>query len=131
MCIFSFGFWGYMLIEILWRGYTHITMGITGGICLVGLFTVERVCCKLSIVLKSITGALLITAFEFVAGYIVNIKLGYGVWDYSGMKFNFMGQICALYTFFWFLLCLVFFYFFRILVSKGVLSSKKALINKK
>ena len=35
LILFSIGAILYMSIEILWRGYTHWTMGILGGICFV------------------------------------------------------------------------------------------------
>ena len=88
----------YILIEMLWRGYTHWTMFLVGGICfvLVGLinegFTFEM---PLMFV---------ITAVEFIAGYIINIRLGWDVWDYLELPFNLMGQICLPYMGLWFLL---------------------------
>lgn len=50
-------------------------------------------------------GAGMITATEFLVGLIVNKKLKWGVWDYSNLPLNLMGQICPLYSFFWILLC--------------------------
>lgn len=35
---------------------------------------------------KCIAGAVLITAVEFLFGWVVNIRLGRSVWDYSNMK---------------------------------------------
>ena len=37
-------------------------------------------------------------------GVIMNIGLGMKIWDYSKRPFNILGQICLLYSFFWFLL---------------------------
>ena len=48
-----------------------------------------------------------ITAVEFVAGLILNVWLGMGVWDYSHMTGNVMGQICPAFTFLWFFLSAV------------------------
>ena len=31
--VFTFGGTGYCLIELLWRGHTHWTMYLTGGLC--------------------------------------------------------------------------------------------------
>lgn len=42
-----------------------------------------------------------ITAVELLAGIIVNIWLGMGVWDYSGLPLNFMGQICLPFWLLW------------------------------
>lgn len=35
--VFSIGAVGYSLLEILWRGNTHWTMTLAGGICFVGI----------------------------------------------------------------------------------------------
>ena len=48
--------------------------------------------------------SILITVFEFILGYILNIKLGLGIWDYSNIPFNIMGQICLPFSFLWFVL---------------------------
>ena len=32
--LFLLGAAGYSLLEVLWRGYTHWTMGVTGGLFL-------------------------------------------------------------------------------------------------
>jgi uncharacterized membrane protein len=42
-----------------------------------------------------------------MAGIIVNLAFKWGVWDYSQMPYNFMGQICLLYFNLWFLLSLM------------------------
>lgn len=50
------------------------------------------------------TGTVVITALEFTVGYIVNIIYRLNVWDYSSQPYNYMGQICLLFSVFWFLL---------------------------
>lgn len=102
--LFSIGATLYSAIEIIWRGFTHWTMAITGGVCFCGIYYTNE---KLPI--KSSTGrcavcSLLITAVEFIAGVIVNLCMHLKVWDYSKQKFNILGQVCLLYSFFWFLL---------------------------
>lgn len=42
-----------------------------------------------------------ITAVEFIAGLVLNVWLGMGVWDYTGLPFNFMGQICLPFYVLW------------------------------
>ena len=37
LSVFSIGAAGYSLLEILWRGNTHWTMTLAGGICFVGI----------------------------------------------------------------------------------------------
>lgn len=48
-----------------------------------------------------VIGACLITALEFITGCVVNQWLGWGVWDYSGMPGNVLGQICPQYILLW------------------------------
>ena len=50
--------------------------------------------------------AFAVTSVEFVVGCIVNLKLGWNVWDYSSQALDLMGQICPLFSLFWLLLSL-------------------------
>ena len=52
--------------------------------------------------------AALVTVTEFAAGLILNIWLGLGIWDYSGLRWNLLGQICPQFAALWFALCFVF-----------------------
>lgn len=61
---------------------------------------------KWGIIKKSVAGASLVTSVEFVIGCIVNILLGWHVWDYSQMPFSVMGQVCLGFCGLWFLLCI-------------------------
>lgn len=51
--------------------------------------------------------AALITGAEFLAGLVLNVWLGLGIWDYSGIPGNVMGQICLPFTGLWLLVSLV------------------------
>lgn len=51
--------------------------------------------------LQAIIGSLLVTGAELIAGVVLNIWLGLGIWDYSGMPFNVLGQICPQFTAAW------------------------------
>ena len=94
----------YMLLEILWRGYSHWSMGICGGLCFLGIYIIENSRYNLPMYLKCFFCCMFITFNEFITGYIVNISFGWNVWDYSNMPYNFMGQICLIYSIFWLLL---------------------------
>jgi hypothetical protein len=97
---------GYGLIELLWRGRTHWSMVIAGGACLVILCAINKMMGQKHIILRAAAGAIAITAIEFAVGIVVNRVLGLGVWNYGEMFGNVMGQICPLYSFLWFLLCI-------------------------
>lgn len=93
----------YTWIEILWRGYTHWTMFLLGGLCFVimGLLNEHIFPWKLSLVAQAVISAIVITVFEFITGCIVNLWLGWQVWDYSSLPFNVLGQICLYYFLLW------------------------------
>ena len=104
--IYTFGAVGYCFIEILWRGYTHWSMGVLGGLCFALIYRIEKSFQNLNLLVKALISSTFITTVEFITGVIVNRLLGLNVWDYSGLKFNFMGQISLFYSILWFLLCI-------------------------
>lgn len=104
--VYGVGAVGYTLIEILWRGYSHWTMALTGGACLMLVYLLEERYSGEAMWKRCLAGSLIITTAELVVGFVVNILLGWGVWDYSNQTLNVCGQICALYFILWFLLCI-------------------------
>lgn len=78
-------------------------MFILGGLCFVLLGLINEIIpWNMPLLLQGIMGsAIIITPLEFITGYIVNIQLGWNVWDYSSMPFNFMGQICLSFSILW------------------------------
>ncbi len=100
---FIFGI-SYCLLEILWRGHSHITMFFVGGLCglLIGL--INEYTPKMPIILQMTIGTIIVTSLELITGYILNIKLGLNIWDYSNLMFNYKGQICLIFSILWFLL---------------------------
>lgn len=97
----------YFVIELLFRGYSHWTMILCGGLCfvLVGCLN-EFMNFEMSLVSQMARSALMITAVEFVFGYVLNVCMGLGIWDYSNMPGNILGQICPQFTLLWFFLSL-------------------------
>ncbi len=94
----------YSMIEILWRGTTHWTMAITGGLCFLLLHLINMKLVRLNFWGKCLLGALTITVVEFSVGCLVNLTLRWNVWDYSGYAGNLLGQACLFYSCMWFLL---------------------------
>lgn len=107
LMLFSAGSVGYGLLEILWRGYTHWSMLIAGGICFTCFARLGEKMQKCSLLLKALAGGTFITLVEFLFGFIFNVILKKKVWDYSKMPFNFLGQICLLYSVFWTVISIV------------------------
>ena len=92
----------YIALELLWRGHSHWTMFILGGICFVALGLINEVLpWDMPLWKQSLIGACIITTLEFATGCVVNLWLGLGVWDYSHMKGNILGQICPQFFLLW------------------------------
>ena len=106
MFVGGFGSFLYSIIEICFRGYTHWTMFITGGIAFLSLYFMNLKIKTKNILVRCLASCAIITFIELVVGCIVNKIFHMGVWDYSHRKLNLFGQICPLYSFFWFLLSL-------------------------
>lgn len=95
----------YSLIETAYRGHTHWTMILLGGICFLGAGLLNELFSKETpLLFQMIAGGIFITVCEFVTGCIVNIELGWNVWDYSDKPFNYLGQICLEYSLYWVIL---------------------------
>lgn len=122
----------YFFMEILIRGYSHISMFICGGMA---FFVIDKLWWSIrkmnySIMLKVIMvmmiGSCVITALEYITGVIVNIKFGLDVWDYSELRFNYRGQICMIYSILWSVLsagCIV----VSEILRKNIIEDKKSL----
>ena len=93
-----------MGIEILWRGHTHWTMGVLGGVCFALIGLLDEWQDHPPMLLQMVQGAAIVTALELLVGLIVNRWLGWNVWDYSDMPYNVMGQICPQFMVAWFFL---------------------------
>lgn len=99
----------YTGIEILWRGWTHWTMFLLGGggFVVLGLLNEYKIPWHWCLLRQAIVGATIITILEFITGCIVNLWLGWGVWDYSALPLNILGQVCLYYFLLWIPLCIV------------------------
>lgn len=102
--VFLFWFGGsfYITLEVLWRGYSHWTMGVLAGIVFIAIGLLNKVWgWETSLILQTIVGVLIATVGEFVTGCVVNLWLGWNVWDYSNMWGNVLGQICPQFILLW------------------------------
>lgn len=93
----------YPTLEMVWRGYTHPSMALAGGLC---LCLIDCVCVGVlegrRLWVRCLAGATLITGVELAAGLILNNVMGLSVWDYSSLPMNFLGQVCLPYSVLWF-----------------------------
>lgn len=97
----------YYSLEVLFRGYSFLAMAGCGGLCFIicGVLNEKDRCMPL--VLQMAIAAFGITAIEFVFGLVLNVWLDLGMWDYSNMPGNILGQICPQFMVLWFFLSAV------------------------
>ncbi len=97
--IFMAGGGSYVGLELLWRGRSHSSMFLAGGICLLLVGHLEEVEPKLPQPARALTGAGIITMVELAAGLLFNRD--YAVWDYRNAWGNWLGQICPVFCLAW------------------------------
>jgi uncharacterized membrane protein len=93
----------YGAAELTFRGRTHWSMLLAGGFCVLLLYLIA-VKSREPFWKKCIMGGAVITTVEFITGIIVNIVLGWNVWNYSTLWANLFGQICLQFSAAWVLL---------------------------
>lgn len=100
----------YFVIEGIWRipkgGDANVVMLPIGGLCglLIGSINQIPKFYNMSVFKQSLIGTGIVLVIEYTAGYILNIKMGLDIWDYSDMFFNINGQICLEFGLLWILL---------------------------
>lgn len=94
----------YGAMEVLSRGFTHISMGLLGGICFVfiGFTGSLRRKDRLTLLQQLVLCTMFITVSELLCGLIANEAMGLGIWDYSDVPLNYKGQICLPFSVLWF-----------------------------
>lgn len=98
----------YLTIELLWRGYSHWSMFVLAFMAFILIGSINEILpWNMPLPAQLLIGAVIITALEFFTGCIVNLWLGWAVWDYSKEPFNLMGQICLKFFVVWYFLSLV------------------------
>lgn len=105
-CLFCIGGTGYAVIELLWRGRTHVTMVVAGGLSLILFSIIEELFRERSILLRAALCSLAVTSIELIFGILFNLIFDMRVWDYSDQPLNLFGQICPLFSLIWALLAI-------------------------
>ena len=81
--------------EHLFRGFSHWTMFVLGGICLVFFAVQGRLVHWEDPLWRQVLRCLLfVISMEFITGIILNKWLRLEIWDYSRLPFQLFGQIC-------------------------------------
>lgn len=113
LLLFFGGALGYGLLELVWRGFTHWSMLLAGGLCFCALNYLDTSLSDCGDWHKAWLGGLLITAVELLCGLFCNCWLGLAVWDYSRLPYNFYGQICLSFSIIWLALARLLLYLVR------------------
>lgn len=110
--LFLVGGFTYFYMEIMFRGFSHFSMIICGGIAFIlcGMLN-QFPGFRPSLITQMLLSAIIITGLEFITGYIVNMHLHWNVWDYSDLPYNLYGQICLAYSLIWLVLSLLCIFF--------------------
>ena len=100
--LFWFGGSFYITLEILYRGYSHWSMGVLAGIVFIAIGLLNKVWgWETDLILQILVGTAIATVGEFITGCIVNLWLGWNVWSYSHKWGNVLGQICPQFVLIW------------------------------
>lgn len=106
--LFLIGGITYYFIEIAYRGYSHFSMVIVGGLCFILIGSINEISNKeIPLLLQMLISVLIVDIVELISGIIINRILLLNVWDYSRLRFNFLGQISLNSSIAWFFLSLI------------------------
>lgn len=95
LCLTGIGGSLYYTFEQLFRGFSHWTMFLLGGICFLFFYLQgSRIGWEEPLWKQILRCDLFVVSMEFLTGIIVNKVLQLNVWDYSRMPFQIFGQVC-------------------------------------
>ena len=105
LSLLTIGGFIYVFIELAFRGRSHWTMFLLGGLCfyLIGLVN-ELYPWDMPLISQMFISSIIVTSLEFIFGVFLNIFLGLAIWDYSNLPYNLCGQICLIFSIAWFFL---------------------------
>ena len=97
----------YLCIELAWRGRTHWTMLPLAAAIFVCAGVLDERENPPPFWAQVAIGTGIATALELVTGLVLNAWMNLGVWDYSNLPGNILGQICPQFTAAWAILMVV------------------------
>lgn len=103
LILFTIGGSLYYCVELIWRGYSHWSMLIVGGVAflLIGGIN-EYLPWKIPLWEQCGIATLIITLLEFASGCILNLWLQLNIWHYTIL--DIFGQISLPFIGLWYLL---------------------------
>lgn len=115
MLLWTWGGAAYFLLEVVYKSIREEPERISWTMLVLAALLcvpIERAGAELPwecpLPLQALICAALVTVTELIAGLILNVWLGLGIWDYSALPGNLWGQICPQFAALWWVLCLVF-----------------------
>ena len=97
--LFYIGGTAYMILEFLWRGRSHGSMFLLGGLCFLLVGGGGNKFRRIPLPFRLLLGSGIITTLELATGLVCNRD--YQVWDYRNQPFQYRGQICLAFSLFW------------------------------
>ena len=97
--LFYLGGGSYMALEFLWRGRSHGSMFVLGGLCFLLIGQLGKLLKGIPLAVQLLLFSALITFLELLTGLAVNGD--YAVWDYRAASYNYRGQICLCFSLLW------------------------------
>ena len=97
--LFYIGGTAYMILEFLWRGRSHGSMFLLGGLCFLLVGGGASRFQNIPVAVRPLLGACVITGLELITGWLVNRE--HRVWDYRNQLCHLDGQICLAFSLLW------------------------------
>ena len=115
MLLWTWGGTMYFLLEVLYKTIRGEPERISWTMLVLAVIlcvAVERAGAELPwecpLWAQAVSCAALVTVVEFFAGLLLNVRLGLGIWDYSHLPGNILGQVCPQFFAVWWGLCAIF-----------------------
>lgn len=106
--LFLVGYCAYISIEVTFRGYSYILMGICGGILFMLIDCInDKISWNVDLLAQGCIGSLMITGCELIIGKTIKALSLPPMWDYSNMLFNYDGIICLEFSVLWVILSII------------------------
>lgn len=100
LLLFTFSGYIYVCLELIFRGYSDITMMFASSICAIPMIILNnKFTYELDFLLQLFLCAIFATLVEFIFGMLFNRD--YSIWDYRNMPLNLYGQICLPFSLLW------------------------------
>ncbi len=97
--LFYLGGGSYMVMEFLWRGRSHGSMFLLGGLCFLLIGELGKLLRRVPLAVQLLIFSAMITFLELLTGLAVNGN--YAIWDYRKALYHYRGQICLEFSLLW------------------------------